>query len=106
MNDFVYFNEQFEARMHSIKLGKVLSAEVTYLDLLQAVRNSSSEEHRRQAIEKGREELERRLCGTSSFRLLTKHQFFFSDHIRVMAQELGMYCVNASKVSRDLSYIN
>ena len=57
-DDFLYFAEQFEARMHSLKLGKVLSGEATYLDYVPAVRNNSSEEQRRQAIEKGREELE------------------------------------------------
>ena len=57
-DDFLYFAEQFEARMHSLKLGKVLSAEATYLDYVPAVRNNSSEEQRRQAIEKGSEELE------------------------------------------------
>ena len=56
--DFLYFAEQFEARMHSLKLGKVLSGEATYLDYVPAVRNNSSEEQRRQAIEKGREDLE------------------------------------------------
>ena len=44
--------------MHSLKLGKVLSGEATYLDYVPAVRNNSSEEQNRQAIEKGREELE------------------------------------------------
>ena len=57
-DDFLCFAEQFEARMHSLKLGKVLSGEATYLDHVSAVRNSSSEEQRRQAIENGREELE------------------------------------------------
>ena len=56
--DFLYFAEHFEARMHSLKLGKVLSGAATYLDYMQTVRNNSSEEQRRQAIEKGREELE------------------------------------------------
>ena len=56
-DDFKYFAEQFEARMHSSKLGKVPSGEAAYLDYLQAVRNNSSEEQRRQAIEKGRGEL-------------------------------------------------
>ena len=57
-DDFLYFAEQFEARMHSLKLGKVLSGEATYLDYVPTVRNNSSEEQRRQAIEKGRVELE------------------------------------------------
>ena len=57
-DDFLYFAEQFEARMHSFKLGKVLSGEATYLDYMQTVRNNSSEEQRRQATEKGRKELE------------------------------------------------
>ena len=57
-DDFLYFAEQFEARMHSLKLGKVLSGEATYLDYVPAVRNNSSEEQRNQATEKGREELE------------------------------------------------
>ena len=54
-DDFLYFAEQFEARMHSLKLGKVLIGEAIY------VRNNSSEEQRRQAIEKGREELEEKM---------------------------------------------
>ena len=57
-DDFLYFAEQFEARIHSLKRGKNLSGEATYLDYVQIVRNSSSEEQRRQAIEEGREELE------------------------------------------------
>ena len=57
-DDFSYLAEQFEARMPSLKLGKVLRGEGTYLDYVQTVRNNSSEEQRRQAIEKGREELE------------------------------------------------
>ena len=48
-DDFLYFAEQFEARMHSC-------GEATYLDYVPAVRNNSSEEQRRQAIEKRREE--------------------------------------------------
>ena len=44
--------------MHSLKLGKVLSREASYLDYMQTVRNNSEGEQRRQAIEKGREELE------------------------------------------------
>ena len=54
-DDFSYLAEQFEARMHSLKLGKVLSGEGTCLDYVQTVRNNSSEEQRRQAIEKGRQ---------------------------------------------------
>ena len=66
-DDFFFFAEQFEASMHSLKLGKVLSGEATYLGYVPAVRNNSSEEQRRQAIEKGREELEEKKghCGTS-----------------------------------------
>ena len=52
------FAEQFKARRHSLILGKVLSREATYLDYIQTVRNNSAGEQRRQAIEKGREELE------------------------------------------------
>ena len=67
--DDLYFAERFEARMHSLKLGKVLSWEATYLDYMQVVRNNSLEEQ--QAIEKGREELEekKKLGGTAQFRL-------------------------------------
>ena len=52
------FAEQFEARLLSLKLGKVLSREATYLNYMQTVRNNSAGELRRQAIEKGRVELE------------------------------------------------
>ena len=41
-DDFLYFAEQFEARMHSLELGEVLSGEANYLDYLQTVRNNSS----------------------------------------------------------------
>ena len=44
--------------MLSVKLGKVLSRKATYLDYMQTVRNISAGKQRRQAIEKGREELE------------------------------------------------
>ena len=47
--------------MYTLKLGKFLSGEATYLDYVQAVRNSSSDVQRRQAIEKGREELEEKM---------------------------------------------
>ena len=40
-DDFLYFAEQFEARMHFLKLGEVLSGEATYLDYMQTVRNNS-----------------------------------------------------------------
>ena len=52
------FAEQFEAGKHSLKLGKVLSRDATYLDYMQTVRINSAGDQRRQAIEKGRQELE------------------------------------------------
>ena len=36
-DDFVYFPEQFEARLHLLKLGKVLSGEATHEDCLPTV---------------------------------------------------------------------
>ena len=54
-DDFLYFAEKCEARMHSLKLGKVLSGEANYLDYKQAVTNNFSEEQRRLAFEEGRE---------------------------------------------------
>ena len=51
--DFLCFAEQFKARMHSLKLGKVLSREATYLDYMPNVRNNSAGEQHRQAIERG-----------------------------------------------------
>ena len=105
-DDFLYFAEQFEARMLSLKLGKILSGEATYLDYVPAVRNNSSEEQRRQAIEKGREELgeKKKTLWYELVQALDKTSVLFLDHISVMALELGMYCVNASKVLRDPSY--
>ena len=65
-DDFLHFAEQFEARIHSLKVGKALSGDAPYLDYIKTVRNNSSQEQRRLAIEKRREELEdRKLCGTS-----------------------------------------
>ena len=39
--------------MHSLKRGKVLSREATYIDYIQTVKNNSVGEQRRQAIENG-----------------------------------------------------
>ena len=36
-----FWSEQFEARIYSLKLGKALSGDVTYLGYMQAVRNNS-----------------------------------------------------------------
>ena len=109
-DDLMYFAKQFEARMQSLKVGKVLSGEATYLDYVQFVRNNSLEGQRWQAIEKGREKQEEKKktlwCELVQALDKTKHQFFFLDHIRVIALEVGMYCVSASKFSRDLSCIN
>ena len=105
---FLYFAEQFEARMHSLRLGKVLSGEATHLDYVQAVRNNSSEEQGRQAIEKVRGEFEEKKTNLwcKIVQALDKSSALFLDHLRVMALEIGMYRVNSSKVSRDFSYID
>ena len=52
-DDFLSFGEQLDARIHSIKFGKVLSGDATYLGYMQPVRNNSSKEQRWQAIKKG-----------------------------------------------------
>ena len=59
-DDFLYFAEQFKARTHSVKLGNFLSGEALYLIFMPAVRDNSSEEQRRQAIENFRKELEKK----------------------------------------------
>ena len=41
--------------MHSLKFGKILKGEATYLDYMRAARKNYPEEQRRQAIEKRRE---------------------------------------------------
>ena len=48
-DDFVYFAEQFEARMHSLKLRKVLTGDANYEDYMPNVRNGASEEQRTEA---------------------------------------------------------
>ena len=45
-DDLVYFAETFEARMHSLKLGKVLTGDATYEDFMPTVRNGASEEQK------------------------------------------------------------
>ena len=94
--------------MHSLNLGKFLSGEATYLGYVQAVRNNSSEEQRRQAIQKGQKELEekKKTLWYKLAQALDKTSVLFLDYIRVMGLELEMYCVKASKKSRDFSYIN
>ena len=59
-DDFVYFTEQFEARMHSLKLEKVSTGDATHEDYMPSLRSGASEEQRAQAVNKGREELEER----------------------------------------------
>ena len=49
-DDFVYFAEQFEARIHSLKL--VLTDDDTYKDYMPNVRNGASEEQRTHAVKK------------------------------------------------------
>ena len=49
----MYFAEQFDACMRSVKLKKVLSGESNYLEYMQAFRNNYLEGLRRQSIEKG-----------------------------------------------------
>ena len=46
--------------MHSLKLGKVLTGEAIHDDYMPSVRNGASEEQIAQAVNKGREELEKR----------------------------------------------
>ena len=51
-DDFVYFAEQFEARMHSLKLGKALTGDATHEVDMPSVRNDASEEQRSPAVNK------------------------------------------------------
>ena len=80
----MYFAEQFEARIHSLKLSKVLSGGAIYLDYVQTVKIDSSEQQRRQAIEKGREELEqkKKTLWYELVQALDIRSIFFSDHVR------------------------
>ena len=57
-DDFLYFAEQFEVCMQSLKFRKVLTGDATNEDYMPTVRNGASEEERAQAVNKGREELE------------------------------------------------
>ena len=53
-DDFVFFAEQFEALIHSIKLGKVLTGDASHKDYMPKVSNGASEEQRAQAVNKRR----------------------------------------------------
>ena len=64
---------------------------------MQAYRNNSSEEQRRQAIEKAWEILEKKFLSYELSRHWIKNQIFFLEFTRVMALVRRMYCVNVSK---------
>ena len=57
-NNFVYFAELFDARMHSMKLGKVLTGDAIHEGYMPTVRNGASEQQRTQTVNKRREKLE------------------------------------------------
>ena len=100
-DDFLNLAEQFEARMHSLKLVKILSGEATYLDYMQIVRNNSSTQasYRKRAGSIRREEEDFVVRFSSGFR----QNIIFLDDISVMALELRAYCVNASKFRETLA---
>ena len=51
---FVCFAEQFEARVHSLKLGRATTGDATHEKYMPTVRNGASEEQRAQVVNKGR----------------------------------------------------
>ena len=92
--------------MHSLKLGKFVSGEATYLDY--SLKNFSSEEQRRQAIEKGREELEekKKTFWYELVQALDKTSALFLRPQKGDGTGAWDVLCKASKVSRRLSYIN
>ena len=52
VDDFLYFAEQIEARIHSLKLRKLLPGDATHEDYKVTIRNGSSEEQIAQAVKK------------------------------------------------------
>ena len=53
--DFLYFAEQFEARIFHLKLNKVINREVDEKDFAPSVRNNATVEQREASLRKGRE---------------------------------------------------
>ena len=51
--DFLYFAEQFEARIFHLKLNKVINREVDEKDFAPSVRNNATEEQREASLRKG-----------------------------------------------------
>ena len=50
VNDLVYFEEPFEARMHSLKLGIVLTGDATHEDYMPTDKNGATKEQRTQSV--------------------------------------------------------
>ena len=57
-DDFLFFAEQFEARIFHLKLNKVINREVDEKDFARNVRNDATVEQREASLRKGRETLE------------------------------------------------
>ena len=55
--DFLYFAEQFEARIFHLKLNKVINREVDEKDFAPIVRNNATVEQSEKSLRKGRETL-------------------------------------------------
>ena len=53
--DFLYFAEQFEARIFHLKLNKVINREVDEKDFAPSVRNNATVKQRAASLRKGRE---------------------------------------------------
>ena len=107
-DDFVYFAEQFEARIHSLKLGKVLIGDATHEDYMPSVRNGASDEQRAQAVNKGREKLEERK-GTLCYQLvqaLDKKSVLFLRSHKSDGTKAWDILSKRSRVSRGRNYIN
>ena len=60
--DFLYFAEQFEARILHLKLNKFINREVDEKDFAPIVRNNAIVEQREASLRKGREILEEKNC--------------------------------------------
>ena len=106
--DFVYFSEQFEARMYVLKLNKILDGTVGYREYIPTLRGQPSEEQNDAADRKGKEifdEKQMAICYELA-QCLDRKSVLFLRPYRGKDLKLGACCVRGLKLLRGRVYKN
>ena len=106
--DFLYFAEQFEARIFHLELNKIINRELDEKDFAPLVRIDATVEQRVATLRKGREILEEKELHVwyELVQCLVKNLFCFQDPIKAREVRLGKFCAKGSKAPRDLDCSN